>query len=116
MGATTAAQNGKPSAKNQVSSKVNTSGTNREAVKTTTNVHDNFNRRTWQRSNAGGGSGRGESDSQSSPDSLGDDKQENEAFWGLVSLFIKCHEGENKEFKEGEEMLSLMPGGSIDSI
>ena len=107
------AQSGKSAAKNQTSSKGNTSGTNKEIAETTTNVHDNFNRRTLQRNNAG----CGESGSQSSrPDSLGDDKQENEAFWGLVSLFIKCHEGENKEFKEGAEMLSLMPGNSIDSI
>ena len=110
---TLTAKSGKSTAKNQATTKVNTSGTNKEIAETTTNVQDNFNRRTLQRSNPG----CGESGSQSSrPDSLGDDKQENEAFWGLVSLFIKCHEGENKEFKEGEELLSLMPGNSIDSI
>ena len=28
------------------------------------------------------------------------EKNEKQAFWGLVRLFIKCHEQENKEIKD----------------
>ena len=45
------------------------------------------------------GAGQG-SDSLSVPESHGDEKDESDAFWGLVHLFIKCHEGENKDYKE----------------
>lgn len=41
------------------------------------------------------------SDSINELTSPGEDKVERDAFWGLVSLFIKCHEGENKDYKEG---------------
>ena len=41
------------------------------------------------------------SDSTSGVESLGDVNEEENAFWGLVRLFIQCHEAENKEFKKG---------------
>lgn len=41
-----------------------------------------------------GGTG---SDSQSGFESVGYDGDERESFWGLVRLFIQCHESENKE-------------------
>lgn len=42
----------------------------------------------------------GASDSQSGVESFGEDFVERDAFWGLVRLFIMCHEGENKDFTE----------------
>lgn len=54
------------------------------------------------------------SDSLSGPESIGDDKDEREAFWGLVHMFIKCHEGENKDYKEGVKHLGATGAASSD--
>jgi len=40
------------------------------------------------------------SDQTSGFESNGEDREEREAFWGLVRLFLQCHEGENKDPKE----------------
>ena len=58
----------------------------------------------------GGGAGPG-SDSFSGQESFGGDKDEREAFWCLVRLFINCHEGENKDYKsEGVDKIQAAGG------
>jgi len=52
-----------------------------------------------------GGGARPVSDSLSGQEgSLGEGaaaKDEDDAFWGLVRLFITCHRSENKDYQEG---------------
>ena len=50
--------------------------------------------------NGGGAGGPGSDSFSGGQDSFaGGDKDERDAFWGLVRLFISCHEGENKDYK-----------------
>ena len=57
--------------------------------------NQSLSRRAQKGNQAAGGS-----DTHSAHESLEDEKIEREAFWGLVRLFIECHEGENKDYKE----------------
>ena len=50
--------------------------------------------------NGGGAGGPGSDSFSGGQDSCaGGDKDESDAFWCLVRLFIRCHEGENKDYK-----------------
>jgi hypothetical protein len=56
-----------------------------------------------QKRNGGGGGPPHGSDSPSGDESL-DSKVTRDAFWGLVRLFIQCHEHENKALAKGSEL------------